>query len=127
MLSGLEFYHKPDQRSLQHELSAPASENSRLPVPKKTPLPWGAWVAQSVKHPILGFGSGHDLKVHEFKPHVGLCTDSVEPAWDLSLPLFLPLPPPTFSLSENKLKKKENTPSCSQTSGSAFSGQPKYS
>ena len=25
------------------------------------------------------FGSGHDLTVHEFKPHVGLCADSSEP------------------------------------------------
>ena len=28
---------------------------------------WGAWVAQSVKHPTLGFGSGRDLTVHEFR------------------------------------------------------------
>ena len=24
---------------------------------------WGTWVAQSVRHPTLGFGSGHDLRV----------------------------------------------------------------
>ena len=28
----------------------------------------GAWVAQSVKHPALDFGSGHDLTVHELEP-----------------------------------------------------------
>ena len=32
----------------------------------------GTWVAQSVKHLALDFGSGHDLTVHEFEPHVGL-------------------------------------------------------
>ena len=40
----------------------------------------GTWVAQSVKHPALDFGSGHDLPVREFEPCVGLCTDIVEPA-----------------------------------------------
>ena len=36
----------------------------------------GAWVAQSVKRPTLGFGSGHDLTVREFEPCIGLCADS---------------------------------------------------
>ena len=41
----------------------------------------------------LGFGSGHNLMLHEFKPHVGLCAASVEPALDShSLSLSLPLP-----------------------------------
>ena len=42
----------------------------------------GSWVVQSVKHPTLDFGSGHNLMVHEFEfePHVGLCTDSKETA-----------------------------------------------
>ena len=39
-----------------------------------------AWVAQSVKHPTLDFGSGHDLTVRESKPCVGLCADGTEPA-----------------------------------------------
>ena len=53
----------------------------------------GAWVAQSVKHLTLDFGSGHDLTVHELEPHIGLWVDSVGAAWDyLSLPLSLPLP-----------------------------------
>ena len=30
----------------------------------------GTQVAQSVKYPTLNFGSGHDLTVHEFEPHV---------------------------------------------------------
>ena len=52
-----------------------------------------------MKHPTLGFGSGHDLTVCEFKPHVELCTDSVESAWDsVSLPLHAP-PLLTLSLS----------------------------
>ena len=47
----------------------------------------GAWGAQSVKHPTLDFGSGHDLRVREIEPHTGLHADSTEPAWD-SLSLF---------------------------------------
>ena len=39
-------------------------------------------MAQSVKCPILDFGSGHDLTVHELEPPVGLWADSAEPAWD---------------------------------------------
>ena len=45
-------------------------------------------MAQSVKHPTLDFGSGHDLMVCEIEPRIGLCTDSIEPAW-LSLPFSL--------------------------------------
>ena len=52
---------------------------------------WGAWVAQSIKCPTVGFGSGHDLMVNEFKPCVGL---HAEPAWDsLSLCLSLSASP----------------------------------
>ena len=40
----------------------------------------GAWVAQSVKCLTLDFGSGRDLAVREFEPHVGICADSIEPA-----------------------------------------------
>ena len=57
-----------------------------------------AWVDLSVEYPTLSFDSGHYLMVHEFKPHVGLHTDSAEPAWDIlslslspSLPLSLSL------------------------------------
>ena len=38
----------------------------------------------------LGFGSGHDLAVREFQPHVGLRTDSAEPAWDSLSPSASP-------------------------------------
>ena len=63
----------------------------------KTVFSWGAWVAQSVKHPTLGYGSGHDLMVYEFEPHVGLHDDSAELAWDS---LYLPLSaPPLLALS----------------------------
>ena len=44
---------------------------------------WGAWVVRSVRHLALGVGSGHDLAVHEFEPCAGLCTASVESAWDI--------------------------------------------
>ena len=61
-------------------------------------------MAQSVKHLTLGFSSGHDLTVREFKPHIRLHSDSMEPAWDsLSLPLSLPLPRScTLSFKINK-------------------------
>ena len=52
-------------------------------------------MAQSVKHLTLDFSLGDDLMVHEFKPHIGLCAGSAEPAWDflciLSLLFSLPL------------------------------------
>ena len=61
---------------------------------------------QSVKHLTPDLGSGHDLTVHEFKPCLRLCANSVESAWDsLSLPLSAP-PPPRF-LKVNILKKKK--------------------
>ena len=53
---------------------------------------WGTWVAELVKHPTLGFNSGHDLVVLGFKPHIRLCADSAEPAWDSLFPLSLPSP-----------------------------------
>ena len=66
-------------------------------------------MAYSVRHPTLGFGSGHDLTVHGFEPHVAFHSDGAEPAWD-----FLSLSPPplltlSISLSQNKLKKKKTT------------------
>ena len=41
---------------------------------------WGTWGAQSVEHPTISFGSGHDLMFHGFEAHVGLHAHSVEPA-----------------------------------------------
>ena len=59
-----------------------------------------AWVAQLVKRPILDLSSGDDLVVRGFEPHVRLCADGVEHAWDsLSRSLSLPLPC-SFSLSK---------------------------
>ena len=59
-------------------------------------------MAQSAKRPTLDLGSGHDPLVCGFEPHVGLCTVSVEPAWDsLSLSLCL-YPTCVLSLSQNK-------------------------
>ena len=73
----------------------------------------GAWGGLSwLSIPTFNFSSGHDLTVHEFEPHVGLCADSVGPAWD-SLSPFLAGPSlftylPTFSLSKINLKKKKS-------------------
>ena len=61
--------------------------------PAKTLHLWGVWVAQSVKHLNLGFSSGHDLTVGEFKPRIGLHAVNAALAWDsvfLSLSLVLP-------------------------------------
>ena len=60
----------------------------------------GVSLAQSVEFPALDFGSGYDLTVHEFVPHIGLCADIANSTWDsLSLLLSLPL---TCSLYQNK-------------------------
>ena len=68
------------------------------------------WGAQLAKHLILDFDSGHDLTVHKFKPCIGLCSDSMEPAWD-SLSPTLSVPPLlvlslSFPKERNKLLKK---------------------
>ena len=39
-------------------------------------------MAQLVKLPTLDLGSGHDLSVALFKPHIGLYAVSAEPSWD---------------------------------------------
>ena len=64
----------------------------------------GTWMVQLLKCLTLYFVSGRDLMVREVEPQVGLCTDSVEPAWDsLSLSLSLCLPfPPSLALKINK-------------------------
>ena len=39
---------------------------------------------------VSNFSLHYDLTVPEFEPHIGLCTDSAEPAWDsIFLLLFL--------------------------------------
>ena len=60
-------------------------------------------MAQSVKRPVLGFGSGHDLIVCVFEPRDRLCMDSMESAISLSLSLSLSASPwLALSLSKNK-------------------------
>ena len=50
-------------------------------------------VAQLVKYLTLDFNSGRDLMVCGIEPCIGLCADSMEPAWDsLSPPLSAPPP-----------------------------------
>ena len=56
-------------------------------------------MAQSVKRLT---GSGHDLVVREFEPHIGLSAVSTEPASDLQ---SLSLPLPTHALSSSKMNK----------------------
>ena len=63
---------------------------------------WGTWVVQSVEHQTLDLGSGHDLKVHEFKPHVRLSTGSREPAWDSLSPSLTLSRPCSHSLCLSK-------------------------
>ena len=48
------------------------------------------------------FGSGHDLAVREFEPHVGLCADSSEPGacFRFCVSLSLTLPVHALSLSQ---------------------------
>ena len=58
----------------------------------------GTWVAESIKHLTLHFGTGHDLMVCGFEPCIGLCADSVEPAWDSLSPTLSA--PPLLSLSK---------------------------
>ena len=54
-------------------------------------------MAQSVELLTLDFSSGHDLRVHGFKPHVGLSADSVESVWDSLSPCLSA--PPLLALS----------------------------
>ena len=56
---------------------------------------------------VSDFGSGHDLRVHEFKPLVRLCADSSEPGACLRFCVYLSLPLPhshSVSLSLSKIK-----------------------
>ena len=51
---------------------------------------------QLVRHPTLGFGSGHGLAFGEFEPCIRFCANSAELAWDSLSPSA---PPPTHSVS----------------------------
>ena len=67
---------------------------------------WGPWVAPSIEHLTRNFGSGHDLVVREFEPHVRSCADSGSLLGILSLALSSPpllTRSPSLSLSQNKL------------------------
>ena len=62
--------------------------------------PRGTWVAQPVKLLTLGFGSDYAFGVCELEPCIGLCTNSMEPAWDsLSLPTLFSSPAHALCLS----------------------------
>ena len=50
-------------------------------------------------------GSGHDLAVCEFKPHVGLCADSSEPGACFGFCVPPPHPSPTRALSHSVSQK----------------------
>ena len=69
-------------------------------------------MAQLVKHPTLGFRSGHYLIVGKMEPRVQLCADSAESAWDflssfLSVTSALTLPfPLSLKINKQTLKKK---------------------
>ena len=47
-------------------------------------------MAQLVKPPTLGFGPGHDFTIHGIEPHMGLCAESTEHAWDSVSPSLFP-------------------------------------
>ena len=75
-------------------------------------------MAQSVKHPTLDFGSGHDLMVHETEPASGSALTAQSLLEILSLPLFLLLSY-SSALSQNRintLKKKRERERERQTS-----------
>ena len=81
-------------------------EHGGRPLSRCVDRQWGIWVAQSVKHLALDFGSGHDLRVMSLRPmsHFPL---SMESAWDsLSLPLSLPM----VTLSFSKTQKNKKVP-----------------
>ena len=62
------------------------------------------WLSQ-LKHLTPDFSSGHDLTVHEFNPHMGLCSDCAEPAWDSLSPSLSALPLLELSLLVSKINK----------------------
>ena len=76
-----------------------------------TPLRFPGCLGDSVKPLALGFCSGYDLMVHEFKSSIGLCADSAEPAGkSLSAPPLLCLSFSLFQKQANKHLKKKIPP-----------------
>ena len=86
-------YHRSTQT--RRWCSTVSPQHQEWPVP-------GHLVAQLVKRPTLGFGSGHDFTVCEFEPHVrAISTDCLD---SLSLPF-----PGSHALKINFQKKKKRT------------------
>ena len=81
-----------------------------LPLKKCCPS-WGSWVAPSLEHLTLDFGSGRYLKVHGFEPLIRLCTDTVELAGDSRAPSLCPLHILSLSKLIDKLKNRKYCPS----------------
>ena len=71
------YFLQPFVNELVNELlrspTAPNLNSLGIP-PKECDCAWGAWLAQSVKHLTLDFGSDHDLRVCKIEPHIwALC------------------------------------------------------
>ena len=63
------------------------------------------------KQLTLDLGSSHDLMVPGTEPHVRLCTDSAEPAWDSVSPsLSAPLTPQKKKIIIISKLRKKKTP-----------------
>ena len=91
-----------------HARMLPLPQCERLAV--YLPEEVGAWAAQLVKGPTLDFSSGHDLMVCGIEPHVRLCTDSVEPAWDsVSSRSARPLSAVYLKINIKEKKKRKQT------------------
>ena len=60
-----------------------------------TSTPGAPGVSQLVKHLALDLDSDHDLSLHRFGLHVGLCADNAESAWDSLSPSLSALSPPS--------------------------------
>ena len=52
------------------------TQNPREAIDSRNTSGRDTWVAQLVKPLTVDFGSGHNLLVHEFEPHIGLCACS---------------------------------------------------
>jgi len=69
--TGYGHYRRVSEKSAQSGVGVCASECDRASekggreglAEVKYNEAWDAWVAQSVKHPTLDFGSGHDLRI----------------------------------------------------------------
>ena len=66
----------------------------------------GTWVAQSIKRPTLDLGSGHDLMVCGFEPHIRLCALTTQTEHSPSLPVSA-LAPTLSSLCLSQINFKE--------------------